>query len=315
MSFNEVVGRVTRSAFQLLLLWLAALLAVTVALAYLVTRGVTKPIATMTGAVRKVSGGDFSVRIEQPTEPEFWELTNAFNQMGGEIERLIDENYVIHLKETQAQLMALNLQLHPHFLYNTLNIMNLIALENDQDELSQMIAALSQMLQYALKHEEGLSRLEDELRWLDNYLTIMNVRFEGMFRMTYDVAEEARAFGVPKLILQPIVENCFAHGHIGARPGGHIHLSARLVGDAVHIAVEDNGDGMDVVRVLREMRMPNPQHHIGLSNAYQRMQLNYGRQADIRLASLTPSGSRVTLVIPHHARTRLGDLSNNDGII
>lgn len=304
ISLGDVVGNATRNAFGLLLFWMAILLFGSILLAYVVARSVTKPIAAMTGAVRKVAAGDFSVRMATPAENEFWELTAAFNQMGSEIERLIYENYAINLKETQSQLMALNLQLNPHFLYNTLNVMNLIALENGQTELSRMIAALSQMLQYALRKNDGLVSLKDELGWLKNYLTIMEGRFEGMFSVTYDVEDAACGFDVPKLILQPIVENCFAHGHIGSVAGGQITLSAHLEGQELRLSVEDNGEGMEVDRVLQEMRKPAMDHHIGLSNTYQRMKLIYGEEADIRLEALAPKGSRVTLVIPCKAAAK-----------
>jgi two-component system sensor histidine kinase YesM len=298
---SDVVGNTTRNAFGLLLWWIALLLIVSLVLAYLVARGVTKPIGEMTRAVKKVAAGDFSVRMKVPQEKEFWELTTAFNQMGGEIDRLIYENYAIKLKETQSQLIALNLQLNPHFLYNTLNVMNLISLENGQRELSQMIGALSRMLQYALKQTDGLVSLSEELEWLKNYLTIMEGRFDGMFEVAYDVEEAAYSFQVPKLILQPIVENCFVHGHIGSQPGGRITLSVGLHGQELHLSVEDNGEGMDVTRVLQEMRQPAIDRHIGLSNAYQRMKLIYGKEADIHLSALPSGGSRVTLVIPQKA--------------
>jgi two-component system sensor histidine kinase YesM len=298
---SDVVGNATRNAFDLLFWWIVLLLLVSLVLAYMVARGVTKPIAAMTHAVRKVSAGDFSVHMKVPPEKEFWELTTAFNQMGGEIDRLIYENYAIKLKETQSQLMALNLQLNPHFLYNTLNVMNLISLENGQKELSGMIGALSKMLQYALKQNDGLVSFQEELEWIRNYQTIMEGRFEGMFQVLYDVEEEAYPFLVPKLILQPIVENCFVHGHIGSRPGGLITLSAHATGQELRLSVEDNGEGMDVGKVLYEMRQPAIERHIGLSNAYQRMKLIYGDAADIQLQALTPCGSRVTLVIPQKA--------------
>ncbi len=298
---TDIVGNTTRRAFNLLFGWIAMLLGISLAMAYLVTRGVTKPIAAMTGAVHKVAAGDFSVRMQVPEEKEFWELTSAFNQMGSEIQRLIHENYAITLKETQSQLAALNLQLNPHFLYNTLNVMNLIALENGQKELAQLIAALSRMLQYALKQSNGLVSLQEELDWLKSFLTVMEGRFEGMFQVEYDVAEDALHCDVPKLILQPIVENCFVHGYIGSIPHGLIKLSAHVDGQNLRLSVEDNGRGMDVEKVLREMRESPTDRHIGLSNAYQRMKLIYGEGADIHLDLSTQSGSRVTLVIPQKA--------------
>jgi len=298
---SDIVGNATRDVFSLLFWWILTLLLVSLAMAYLVSKGVTKPIAVMTGAVHKVAAGDFSVRMQVPKEKEFWELTNAFNRMGSEIQRLIHENYDITLKETQSQLAALNLQLNPHFLYNTLNVMNIVALENNQRELSQMIAALSKMLQYAIKQNGGLVRLRDELEWLKNYLTIMEARFEGMFGVVYDVDEASLDFEVPKLILQPVVENCFVHGHIGSEPGGLMTLSSRLTGDVLTLSVQDNGQGMDTERVLRDMRVVPNERHIGLSNAYQRMKLIYGQEADIRLEACAGGGSRVTLTIPRRA--------------
>lgn len=292
---EEVVGSTVRDTRRVALSWLAALLLAALAAAYWVSRSLTRPIHSLVEAVGRVSGGDLSVQVPLPAETELLTLSRAFNDMTSHVQALIHENYEIHLRETEAQLMALNLQLNPHFLYNTLNIMSLTALEHGDQEVVDMISALSGMLQYALKDEREQVRLQEEMGWMNNYLSIMEVRYEGMFRVEVQAAPELYDYLVPKLILQPLVENCFKHGQIGAQPGGLIAVRAELQGETLRLYVEDNGRGMDVEQVAGQLGERESGRHVGLNNVYRRLRLVYGEGFGVQLMDRPGGGSVVAL--------------------
>lgn len=298
MPLSEVLGNTGRETFNLLSTGLLLLLIFSFIITFLIAKGLTQPIQALTASLREVGDGNFSVRVKMPRDKELRELSDAFNQMGAEVQRLIRENYEISLKETQAQLSALNLQINPHFLYNTLSVINIIALENEQVEISSLVNALSGLLKYSLRPDYSLVMLKEEMTWLADYLVIMEARYPGMFEVEYDVDETTLQFKVPKMILQPIFENSFLHGQIGSKPGGHILLSSKFVDGMLHLAIIDNGVGMDAESSMVHMRLTQPTNGIGLTNAYQRLKLIYGDKANIVLSSDENSGTCVQLLIP-----------------
>ena len=131
--------------------------------------------------MRSVGEGDFQTRVEVTRKDEFGLLSQRFNRMNDRIQMLVKENYEIKLKEKEAEIQALNMQMNPHFLYNTLNIMNWTAIENGQKELSKMLVCLSNMLHYTSRKDWGAVHLSEELEWMRNYFYIMAARFEGKF--------------------------------------------------------------------------------------------------------------------------------------
>ncbi len=131
--------------------------------------------------------------------------------MNGKIQRLIEENYESKIKEKEAEITALNLQLDPHFMYNTLNLINLISVENGQDEVSEMIVSLSTMLKYTVKSQKPLVPFKDDWEYLKSYMYIIKKRFEGKFYFQYEMDPRLFVYGVPKFFLQPFVENALVH--------------------------------------------------------------------------------------------------------
>ena len=158
-----------------------ALSGVALLFAYFILGRITGPIKKLMSAMRSVGEGDFQTRVEVTRKDEFGLLSQRFNRMNDRIHMLVKENYEIKLKEKEAEIQALNMQMNPHFLYNTLNIMNWTAIENEQKELSKMLVCLSNMLHYTSRKDWGAVHLSEELEWMRNYFYIMAARFEGKF--------------------------------------------------------------------------------------------------------------------------------------
>lgn len=281
---------------QLLFLFLFLLLSALAA--WVVSGTVTKPVSVLAAAAERVSTGNFSVVTPVPTGGDFRLLTESFNHMVREIDKLIRENYLIKLEQKEAQLTALSMQINPHFLYNTLNIINMLALQNGDEETSDLIVSLSEMLQYTLKKENGKIWLKEELGWASNYLHIMEKRYDGRFLADMEVQEELVDCLVPRFFLQPLVENAILHGFRNMKSGGHLRIIAEKKGNQLHILVEDNGRGMDEKTRRAYLAGMPEQSGIGVSNVHERLKLIYGETYERRVISAPGKGCCIHLYLP-----------------
>lgn len=274
------------------------LIALSAIVAFFLSRTITRPIQALTKASLRVAGGDFSADTPIPRGRDFKLLTESFNHMEREIDRLIHENYEITLREKETQLMALSMQINPHFLYNTLNTINMLAIQNDDEETSDLIVDLSEMLQYTFRNTSEKALLSDEIGWVSNYLNIMTKRYDHAFCTRMDIEESLMDAKVPRLILQPLVENSILHGFQDIREGGVLSITIARNGDDMCIAVADNGRGMDETELDGYMRALTRDGHVGISNVHRRLSLLYGDQYRIQVHSAPSSGVRIDIRIP-----------------
>lgn len=294
---SEVI-QTTKDQMQSSQRWITmVLLAASVFIAALLSSTISKPIASLTKAAERVSTGDFSADTPVPRGKDFRILTQTFNHMEREITRLIDENYKISLQEKDTQIMALTMQINPHFLYNTLNTINMMAIMNEDHETSELIVSLSEMLHYSFKNNEERIPLSDEVQWTINYINIMSRRFAGVFETRIEIPDELLVYKVPKFFLQPIVENAILHGFEGMSGGGLLGLRARKEGDFIVFTVSDNGKGMEVPD-YRNVLSKTGEGSIGLSNVYCRLSLIYGDNYSMDLRSEPGVGTTFYLILP-----------------
>ena len=219
--------------------------------------------------------------------------------MEKEISRLIHENYEIRLREKETQLKMLSIQINPHFLYNTLNTINMLAIRNGDEETSDLIVSLSEMLQYSLKNGEEKIRLEEEIAWLSNYLYIMTRRYSNVFQTEFDIDEELMECKVPKFFLQPLVENAIRHGFEGIKEGGLLRVTACREQDSIHFQVQDNGKGMDQKTIDHFITEGMNNDRIGLSNVHRRLLLIYGKRYRVSVESAPGQGTLLNLYLPY----------------
>ena len=205
--------------------------ALSLLLAFILSGQVARPMKKLMAAIKKVGAGDFASRIDLKRESndEFSVVLAKFNDMNEKVNTLIEENYKAKLREQEAEIMALNVQLNPHFLYNTLNIMNWLAIDRDQKELSKMLVSLSNMLHYTTHNHQETGDLHEELEWLRHYLFIMGERFKGKFRVMFEIDEALYRYRVPRLFLQPIIENSILHGFGAITEGGIIRICGSYI--------------------------------------------------------------------------------------
>lgn len=295
---NSLLNNVSKLQILTVAVWLL-LFVLAMILSALFSSRITKPVGQLVDAMKRVGQGDFSWQLPTHGTDEMQYLTEKYNEMGRRIQVLIEENYESEIRKKETEIMALNLQLNPHFLYNTLNIMNMMALEEGNMEISKMLLSLSDMLQYTFRNRQELVVFEEEYLWLQNYLHIMQIRFEGKFTVRYEVEKEIFRCQVPKLLLQPLVENAIVHGFRSMESGGVLVLrAARAAEDETMLLleVEDNGGGMTEEEL--DNAMNGDHNRIGLSNAKQRLRLIYGERGTLMVRTGAGEGCCVCVEFP-----------------
>lgn len=294
---SALVGELVPAIRNSTLLLSLVMVVVALGLAYFISGKITNPIKRLLGAMRSVGEGDFHTQLAVRSHDEFGLLIQRFNRMNDRIRLLVTENYESRLKEQEAEIQALNMQMNPHFLYNTLNIMNWTAIENGQKELSRMLVCLSQMLQYTTRKEWGSVRLADELEWMKSYFYIMSARFEDKFMVHYDIDPELYDCRMPRLLFQPFVENAILHGLAHMETGGVIHIRGRRDGADCRFEVEDNGIGISPQALQAILNRETAS--IGIHNTIARIRLAYGEQYGVRMSSAPGQGTKIVISLPY----------------
>lgn len=281
------------------ILSLLACMLVSAFCAWKLSNTITKPVGHLIAATERVANGVFSADTPVPKGKDFKQLTEGFNHMEKEINRLIHENYEVTLREKETQLMALSLQINPHFLYNTLNTINMLAIQNDDEETSDLIVCLSEILQYTFRNTEEKILLVDEIGWLSNYLYIMSKRFTNVFQTIIDIDEELMECKVPRFFLQPLAENSILHGFRERQSGGILKILASREGDKIHFQVLDNGSGMEEESIRRHIVEAANDSRVGISNVHRRLMLIYGEKYRVEVVSKKGEGTGIHLYIPY----------------
>ncbi|MFD0714561.1 sensor histidine kinase [Paenibacillus sp. GCM10027626] len=266
------------------------------------TRVLLQPLYRLQRLMREVEDNRLSVRFESKSQDEVAQVGFQFNRMLDEITRLIQDVKAGEAGKREAEMRALTAQMEPHFLYNTLNTIYCKSEMGENEEASKMIMALSQMFQLGLSGGKDWNTLEDELLHVEQYCTIQNMCYERLFTYSKMIGDpELLTYYVPKILLQPLVENSIQHGFRDRGSGGQIRLEVRHDEGKLHILIEDNGAGMDVEQVRERMKRPGhaaSRKGFALYSIANRLNLYYGDEARLELFSLAEGGARIELWIP-----------------
>lgn len=271
------------------------------------SRRLTRPIRNMMEQMSQVESGNFKVELPVKSKDEIGTLSRRFNQMSQELETYINKSYVAQVKQSEAEMTALKSQIYPHFLYNTLEIIRMTALENEDDRVSKMIEALSQQIHYIIGPVKDMVPLEAEVDIIRKYIYLLNCRISGKVQLTADLGGMSGIM-VPKLILQPIVENAYVHGLKPKDGSGHIMIDVETEDNTLLISLMDNGVGMDeeTLKHLRTLLVSDEigiknEHNwqsIGLKNVHDRIRYLYGEGYGLEITSTVSVGTMVRIVMP-----------------
>lgn len=321
-SSKEIMLKYRQYVYFFLFL-LILILVVSSMISYLISSVMTKPLEQLFRTMALVGEGDFKQTPSYSKNNEIGDIIRSYNEMMRKLQDVIRDNMKImeesantKIRENEllsmkdrAELQMLQAQINPHFLYNTLEAINMLSLKIGNREISQMVIALAELFRYSVSGGPGKVPLAKELDQVQNYISIQQMRYREQFRYEMDVPESLLKFEVVKFILQPIIENSLKHGLSGFEEGGRIRLIARDEGESISLTVQDNGIGMSAAKVakLNEDLKQGPaqtskstaqQGGIGLRNVYHRLQLFYREQAEMVVTSRPMNGTQVMILIP-----------------
>ncbi|MFU1795810.1 sensor histidine kinase [Paenibacillus azoreducens] len=253
-------------------------------------------------ALEKVRNGDLSVRIPVEKEDELYQISDRFNQMCEDLAEYIDKVYVSEIKQKQAELVAFQAQIKPHFLYNTLEAIRMRALAKKADDVGEMIYILSTLFRYSVKRDTIVT-LADELEYCSLYLDLFRIRYVDNFAYEIDAEPELMNIPVLKLSIQPLIENYIVHGLIMSRSDNRISIAAELQGSDAVITIRDNGRGIDPstreeIRKLLQGTGTSHPSSIGLRNTHERIKICFGDGYGLALADQPHQGTIITMKIP-----------------
>lgn len=259
--------------------------------------GIISPIRSMLDFCRKLSAGNLSIRIRDDHSDELSDLSGSMNHMADTIENLISRQKEQEKKKRELELQMLQYQLNPHFLFNTLNSLRFVAAMHKDQIVSDGIQALSSLLQNTLTNKNEYITIREELENLENYFSILRIRYAGSFEYSFHTEdEELLSCLVPKLILQPLAENSVMHGSSDDGSVMEILITCWEENECVIIELMDNGKGFEVTPAALEPHKDRKK--IGVSNVNDRIQLNFGREYGLKIDSHPGMGTTCTLTLP-----------------
>jgi two-component system sensor histidine kinase YesM len=281
--------------------------ALAVAMSFALSKRIVIPLKRLQVSMKNIERNEFRTEIAIGHTDEIGQLTVSFNHMVHRIRELINSVYLANIKEKEAQISALQAQINPHFLYNTLDTVNAMAMLEEHDSISRMIVALGEMFKYATNQNDKLVTLRDELEHLENYMTIQKCRFGDRIQFSNEIPEWILNNSMIRLTLQPLVENAIQHGLEPIAEGGTIRLFAVKELDKIRIQIEDDGRGVPadtLKRIQQQLRYSvyDSEAHrgrgIGLFNVNERLKLYFGEQYGISMQSEFGQGTSVSILIP-----------------
>lgn len=284
--------------FRLVLAVDGAALAVTAYLAWQLSRRLWRPLHTLTTAMRRVrTSDDFCTQLDARRHDEIGELARTFNSLVEHIRILLAENRARERRLRMAEVKSLTEMIRPHFMYNTLNLIKWSAKLGDAEGAADTAVQLGKLLRASMAMKEFVT-VAEELAFLRTYLKIQQRRFEGRLMVAINVEPGIAGSYVPKLILQPLVENAIQHGIESVERGGHIAVTGRQDGSHVIFVVKDDGQGMSDER-RREVLARKDDNHFGLYNVHMRAALNGDADCGIDLSSVEKKGTEVRLTLKY----------------
>lgn len=269
-----------------------------------IAMGISRPIKRLKRTIMDVENGDLDAAVEIESNDEIGQLSKSFNKMVKNIKKLIKEVYEIQLKKKEVELNALQSQINPHFMYNTLESANMMAILAGNFDISDLLTSFANILRFNLDNKSSSISLDKEIKYVMDYVNIQKIRYKDKLNVELFTNIDVKSHVILKLIIQPIVENAICHGIAQKGTDGHIRIIINKEDGNIRIIIEDDGVGMteqrleDVHKSLEKEESLSKEGSIGLNNINERIKLYYGEQYGLKLTSRLGKGTAVELVIP-----------------
>ena len=292
----------SRQAQRVYVVCAAGLIALALILSRLLARNITYPIQRLRDSMKKVQTGEFpAIDLEVSSENEIGSLTKSFNVMTHRIQELMAQNIHEQEQKRKSELKALQSQINPHFLYNTLDSIIWMAEGKKNEEVVLMTASLARLLRQSISNEDELVSIGQEAEYARSYLTIQKMRYKDKLEFQIDISPAIFGVKIIKLVLQPIIENAIYHGLKYKDSKGFLIVRGYQEGEKAVLEVEDNGVGMDeetLSHIFEKHKVNYHSNGVGVYNVQKRLKLYYGEEYGIVYKSRKNEGTRAVITIP-----------------
>lgn len=280
------------------------ILVVMIFLSYYIPLSITRPIRHLSQVTDQVARGNLDVRSDVQAGAEVGMLSESLNTMIDKIDDLLDQVKKEQVSLRKAEFQILQSQINPHFLYNTLDAIVWLAESGEQKKVVNMVGSLSDFFRTSLNQGKDIISLKEELQHVRSYLEIQQMRYQDILQYEIDVDEDLNQYLIPKITIQPLVENALYHGIKNRRGLGQIRITAEKEKGFFIIHVEDNGIGMKAERLYEvkdaiKNKKPTQNDVYGLYNVNERIRLNFGERYGISIQSTYLKGSIVNIILPY----------------
>jgi len=275
-------------------------IAITGILVFLASMKMTKPLKWIGEDIQKFGNGKLNGRMREFDTREFEEISHLFNEMTEQIKELITEVYEKQLLATQAQVRYLQSQINPHFMFNILSMLSMRAALSGDKQMQKLLGAFSKLIQGKIFRKGEIQiPFSEEIELIEFYLLLQSERFSG--KIVYEICcdEDVKTARIPRLMIEPLVENAVAHGLEPKQEKGYITVVAKEQNGKLWVQVKDNGVGFDVKELEKKEQKADKKHtHIGLVNTQQMLRTVYGEEATMEIQSEIDAGTCVTICLP-----------------
>ncbi|ABW17745.1 cache domain-containing sensor histidine kinase [Alkaliphilus oremlandii] len=293
----------TDKLLQMILVFGFFIIASLIVISLFLSASIVKPVKELQGLMKDVEGGNLDIVYSNPREDEIGQLGEGFNKMVGQIKNLIHTVYIEQKNKREAELKALQAQIQPHFLYNTLDTIQWMALEHQAHDIVDMVDALTNLFRISLSGGEEIISCAEEIKHIESYLFVQKVRYED--KLEYEIIwdEQLKECKVLKLVIQPLVENAIYHGIKRKKGPGRILIIGRILGKDMEVSVIDDGIGIEHKKRLQIMdvlegRSKGEGTGYGMFNVNERIKLMFGEEYGIHITSEYGQGTEVVLRHP-----------------
>jgi len=288
---------------SVMLMTLLVLIVTSVVVSHFISRGISNPLKALTRQMKQIDYDNLNNCKYDDIEgsKEITYLSTTYNNMLEKIENLIDQIMIKEEKKRIAELNALQSQINPHFMYNTLNVIKFMAEMQGAENIVDALDSFVHVLTFTAKNEDRFIQIEDELEFIRHYVGILKIRYANKFSVEYDIASDVLQFKILKFILQPFIENSIFHGFTGKKKTYSLKIKIHQVDHCVCIHLKDTGIGMSdekIESIISGKEKTMGLNSIGISNVISRIKLNYNEEATLKIESIIDVGTNVTIQIP-----------------
>lgn len=300
---TEALNKQVQEFIVLCAILIGGLALVALVVTILIVSGIVKSVRKLQDATKQVSIGDFSARVHVKTNDELEVLADGFNNMAENMQGLLDKIKEDEAKIRRTDLRLLQEQINPHFLYNTLDTIVWLIEGNESDQAVEMVVTLSNFFRLVLSKGKEFISMKEEEQHILSYLQIQEMRYHDIMEYDVQIDKILYDYQIPKLTLQPLVENALYHGLKYKRAKGYIHVNGEKEGDTIRLVVRDNGVGMEedeLAFLQKEIKKPcqETEKGFGLANVNERIQTYFGQEYGITIESKKGKGTIVEVVLP-----------------